>query len=1519
MALTWGRDTRRRIVSLLRRVGLSAMLGLAGGCTNARFETTVPEGAVDKHFFVGDLEDPDDDPIFITKSTVIDGSESGLVVAIGGGGPLRRVRWHIEEDRLIAREASLAPSSDEPTVVAIFAVKTHFDTSEDSLGRPWSERSHMRVDFSHNLADPAVLTGVFPGAMFGEIGAIQVDWSATAAQDPDAIHFETDQGYFDVTHVYWVEPEMSPLAREPLSTCLKLALFAGASAGRCDTEQASVRTAFWRADQATPTSTLDHVDDDLHPFALAGALSHQRAAFDAHTTSQSGSPTPLARQLARHRIWRQSLVLSGRCSSDAECPGAEPSSCVRIPDAGGAKACTVGCSPTGASEAHPQCGLLTSSLIGRDGEVESILLHQGSACSPARACTLPLRDRAVEPIALHLDQSVPAQFTDAYESDDPEFASPQGRDTLLTQGDTELVLSSWNQLLRHALAKARELECRRTGDGDRTACLERYFNVDDGLTAAQEMIRLGGWLIDEAKPLEQDVLIACHNPVRSYDPPACGLRGSTVRPGDLRHHFLRVVPKQTPWGAISSGEADPLSGAILGVSLALSEHAVQTAAELNRDIISLANGETSISEMTGGDSAQQLQRRLVSGPTPRLFSSDGLAGLRARVEPTHAGTSQQLTGPDAAGRLAEAIRLRGLRTATFGTDHPFTAAYQQALTPLLSPELERTLVASSWATDAVAVDLLPQGLDELAPMLSPFGGMDPVAVEDAQHQLREHLYERGVCFLDSDAIRVGTLDLQGLARYFAEQYSDARLLGQSAVPERTRPEDLAAMRAQFITTDLRHEAYRGMLLHQVGHALGLPHQFASSHDSLNYLPQYWQLRSNQTALRQGVGAGAGNCAGEPRSTGTACMGPRYLDPMTEDELGQSAESRPALNYFAQSSTMDYASERFGESLGLGPYDLMALGVLYGGFTEVFDRDRGYPDSLAEPFVYATRLDARDAEIVRWLNPRLSQPLASGAGTLPASKIGFDRAQLQRMHYTERARRLKAFDPARCRAADAGERALARWRVVHGQLCAPPPKDHARVQDLQQQHASSGTHSFWQVSSDAPNAGALVWPHASDVLGDVLARGSPADAGADAFEVATSAVDGIDANYPFSYFAPCGKARAPGLPPMTTRTAVQRLWRLHKDLASEIGWLGQLLRAEDVPEWSATQIEAANRALFDRLADEDDVGRPSVLAEAAIIDFMVRATLMPDLGRYGTCEVQPGNLQSLLAPNCGKPAEESLLVDAATGRYAYVQHRGCIQPPPCFGPSPVTTWGHTVTRSLALHALLDTREPLVTPSSHGTSSQPNARGLMPRAMDRLLGGILAGDFESIAPYALGGSAEDAAMLTSSDLFSASPTRPEGARLVLPGVDSRARFEALVQTHVFARFSADRELRSKLRMARLDDGAELVHLASDKQIRFTNPETGLTYVAKRFGDEVLFGKTVDRGIASRMLQAANTALAQAYEVVGGAGAPELDEYGRVEVVLGAWGKPILRSSLWAQRMRTQVEYLDAATSLSSDADD
>jgi hypothetical protein len=85
---------------------------------------------------------------------------------------------------------------------------------------------------------------------------------------------------------------------------------------------------------------------------------------------------------------------------------------------------------------------------------------------------------------------------------------------------------------------------------------------------------------------------------------------------------------------------------------------------------------------------------------------------------------------------------------------------------------------------------------------------------------------------------------------------------------------------------------------------------------------------------------------------------------------------------------------------------------------------------------------------------------------------------------------------------------------------------------------------------------------------------------------------------------------------------------------------------------------------------------------------------------------------------------------------------------------------------------------------------------------------------------------------------------------------------------------------------------VDVPQAEQVRFTDPASGYTYIARTYGTESIDGKTVDKGIAARMIQHANDLVIASYEVeVDAGGLVVRDEFGAPAVKKDASGQPIL----------------------------
>ena len=182
---------------------------------------------------------------------------------------------------------------------------------------------------------------------------------------------------------------------------------------------------------------------------------------------------------------------------------------------------------------------------------------------------------------------------------------------------------TWNTLFKVAVAYRREVECRRTGDGDRASCHSKYFEMD-GDRKRTQMVAFGGWGTDTPKELDVDkkrpLVTTCHNPVRAYDPETCGKAGDAIRLGDVRKNFIIYWPfaSRAPYGGVATIGADPVTGEMVGASATIMGRSVTAAAAQVRDIIQLNTGDVKIEDLIEGSQpglyADRVKDGKVQGP-----------------------------------------------------------------------------------------------------------------------------------------------------------------------------------------------------------------------------------------------------------------------------------------------------------------------------------------------------------------------------------------------------------------------------------------------------------------------------------------------------------------------------------------------------------------------------------------------------------------------------------------------------------------------------------------------------------------------------------------------------------------------------------------------------------------------------------------------------------------------------------------------------------------------------------------
>ncbi len=142
---------------------------------------------------------------------------------------------------------------------------------------------------------------------------------------------------------------------------------------------------------------------------------------------------------------------------------------------------------------------------------------------------------------------------------------------------------------------------------------------------------------------------------------------------------------------------------------------------------------------------------------------------------------------------------------------------------------------------------------------------------------------------------------------------------------------MLSLRTKF-KLELWRRIYLGTQEHEVGHTVGLRHNFEASTDALNFHKKFWDLKL------------------KPGSTD------EVLNPLSVDTVEQA---RAGIRETQLASVMDYTSKFNGRGAGVGNYDRAAIKFGYGNMVEAFntikpsdlDKDPDGTGPLAAPNKY----------------------------------------------------------------------------------------------------------------------------------------------------------------------------------------------------------------------------------------------------------------------------------------------------------------------------------------------------------------------------------------------------------------------------------------------------------------------------------------------------------------------------------------------------------------------------------------
>ncbi len=926
------------------RLVLSLSIPLVlGGCAEERAPINrVQPDALEKGFFVGRLDDDADDPEFYKRGTVIDvdyGASQDSLFTSTYGQPVSRIRWEITETALNARLSYERVTGTEGTgetrngagiptragqIVASYAISSHFDIQRDynpqtgeplnvvvenTGDRPWYARKFMRVDWSQNLIteaydfDTLSQMGIYGGVTYEPMSYTVLDPS-----DPDAPHFEPGAGYFDVTNKVYARPQNVDLSSlgwgiDTLPACWLDGVFHGGSwpVGNCNPTELTIRESFRRV----VDNDYEPMDEDGVRFQVLGAFNVERHAYDR---SYGMLDSDWHRFISRYNIWDRSHYY-------------EDPATLTGPVACATKETTE--DPTGDPAADPN-----RDDDGDGTADECQAAGAGSRCDVFKnKCTLPFSERRSLTIPWYM-------------AGDETYFDP-----------SDWAVQEWDLAMKTAVQTSRLTECRKVGRG--SDCDIAYpmwtGQQDDNEEAAaisRELYachRARGWsevsCVAEARAAvealagargdAQDpstlaifdvinlppVFTLCHAPVLESDHPACGPRGLNPRLGDLRYHLVLAVEGPqvpSPWGIMADAD-DPLTGEKLAGSMNIWTHVTDTAAQQLLDLVRYSNGELPTEQITNGDYVRRF------AAAAKLGARGALPTLsKAEVDQRLASASS--LDPKAFAELAtrepleqEATMLNALRSRVLDVE---------ARSDVLSPSLARAAATLGQGRGtAVETNLINSPMLQLVgvPASAPFDanvmklasplGMNNPHLRARFKEMRENaLAARGACILHEAPEPSG---VAGLAEILRAKFPPAE--GETASDQ--------SARNQRMLDYIRRRYHYAIMAHEMGHSVGLRHNFVSSSAAMFYRPQYWQLRTKNGQVSQ-------PCQ-DVTDDGSTCVGPRYWDPVTDEEQSQ------LIWMFMHSTVMDYPGDVSQDMIGLGVTDYAAARFFYGDTTSVF--------------------------------------------------------------------------------------------------------------------------------------------------------------------------------------------------------------------------------------------------------------------------------------------------------------------------------------------------------------------------------------------------------------------------------------------------------------------------------------------------------------------------------------------------------------------------------------------------------
>ncbi len=889
----------------------------------------VQPNAIEKETFLQNNE-------WYYRQTIVDSDWQGSIIFEGYQSALKRVKWVVTEDVLYA--CSTTPPVQGGFIqegfqdnecfgtVAAFPIMGHFDiqrayntaTGEQSnllvenySDRPWFERDYFRVNWSRNLIDGMQMFHSLLGRFSANAWSVPFEDNYV---DPDRARIKPDEGYMELTTGFFFEPD--------INACYQQFTYDGIF--NCEGGLLRVSHSFARVPDEKTYEPLLHLDNEYMrrddeatgPFLETANIFDPGSGYVLDVECNQQTRDYLLRQdgeFANSRCQRATVDYFSRF-------GYFRTENVRFDADRGA--------------------------TDLDREYLANAHNIWQTAYDADGKLLPMSQRKPKPVVYYLNDAYPQDmiggareverqwnlaFLDAVRLAKGYSTITEVEDELEElYGDRRMYKILDNRCMPNQVVAWSVLH-GKVQDADRS----------DPRAIIQSYVSRGSGADDEASlwsiPVRERVNLCAELEYATERRSDKNARFDWERAADLRKSFFYWVDEfNSGWLGYGPSSPDPMTGEIISGTAHMAGTTMRQYAVYAADLVQYMNGELTDNQIMYGDQVRQhldqvreraaetmsqtlspagkREMAVRGGDVPSRVSPTGFAGKMPSMDELPRdfmrqlnkhngvkGMEQAATVASMAARAAKSQDTRFLEFMDRSDVKPIMLADPQAMLTI------RAFAAANRVGSGLPFDPMDPGFsaDELDLAYREF--VAPNIIHERRERQNAFMARQNIFSVDN-------------ANRAAEN-----LITYKGVSDFFKGKPRAEIERYFLD-----QMFVGTQLHEVGHTVGLRHNFNASLDAINYHDTYWLL---EKAVLEG------KITREQAST--------LDDPQLIAEIDPARAGAPYLNEaeFRLASVMDYTMDLTGRFAGLGKYDHAAINFVYGRHIQRWKDDIKLPNGM----------------------------------------------------------------------------------------------------------------------------------------------------------------------------------------------------------------------------------------------------------------------------------------------------------------------------------------------------------------------------------------------------------------------------------------------------------------------------------------------------------------------------------------------------------------------------------------------